>query len=202
MPPTRQPAPDAGDVTKLLQQMAQGDHSVLDEVFPMVYEDLRRVARGQRRGRRSHTLGTTALLHEAYLKFSRSGRAPAIADREHFFALAATAMRQILLDEAKRRLRAKRGAGSRPTQFDEARHDPHRLDDSDARQAEFMVALDQALGTLGQLHDRVRKVVEYRFFGGLSESEIAGVLGVDRRTVRRDWAKARAWLALELTPSS
>ncbi|MDA8016282.1 MAG: ECF-type sigma factor [Thermoanaerobaculia bacterium] len=195
MPPPAGTTADSRDVTSLLQRMTQGEPGALDDLFPLVYDDLRRVAQGQRRRAASQTLGTTALLHEAYLKFARSGGATPYVDREHFFAIAAKAMRQILLDEAKRRLRKKRGGDAPRTDFDEQRLGS----DTEVRQAELMVSLDQALDQLGRLHDRVRQVVEYRFFGGLSEQEIANLLGIDRRTVRRDWAKGRAWLALEFS---
>lgn len=186
------PAPPAnGEVTLLLHRLADGEEAVLDEVFPIVYAELRRIARGQRR--RSGpglTLDTTGLLHEAYLRFARREE-HLYVHREHFFAVAATAMRHILLDEAKRRTRHKRGG--------DAQH--HTLDPEQLRidrQAELMIALDQGLRKLGRIQDRARKVVEYRFFGGLTEDETARILGIDARTVRRDWAKARAWLAIEL----
>ncbi|MEM7048865.1 MAG: ECF-type sigma factor [Acidobacteriota bacterium] len=184
-------APDAGRegaVTVLLQRMAAGEAGVLDELFPLVYGELRRIARGQRR--RGATLDTTGLLHEAYLRFARRER-HVYNHRQHFYAVAAKAMRQILLDEAKRRLRAKRGGGAQRASLD-----PEQL--RIEQQAEMMIALDQGLEKLGRVKERAKQVVEYRFFGGLTEEETARLLDVDVRTVRRDWAQGRAWLAVEL----
>lgn len=180
-----------GAVTLLLERLADGEDQALDELFPIVYSELRRIARGQRRRGGPHlTLETTGLIHEAYLRFAKADR-HVYSHRQHFYAVAAKAMRQILLDEAKSRLRQKRGGGAQ-----RATLDPEQLKVEE--QAEFLVALDQGLEKLGKIKERVRRVVEYRFFGGLTEEETAEVIGVDARTVRRDWAKARAWLALEL----
>ena len=153
--------PSDGSVTLLLQRMADGEDAVLD-----------------------------ALIHEAYLRFAKRDR-HLFSHRQHFFAVAARAMRQILLDEARRRQRSKRGGGAQRESLDP---ELLRIDE----QAEAMIALDQALDKLGRIEERARTVVEHRFFAGLTESETAGLLGVDARTVRRDWAKARAWLAVEL----
>lgn len=186
------PASD-GAVTLLLERLAEGEEEVLDELFPIVYAELKKIARGQRRRRGSHlTLETTGLIHEAYLRFAK-GEQHVYSHRQHFYAVAAKAMRQILLDEAKRRLRHKRGGGAQRASLD-----PDQL--KIEQQAELMVALDQGLEKLGRIQERARRVVEYRFFGGLTEQETARAIGVDARTVRRDWAKARAWLALELGP--
>lgn len=183
--------PSEGEVTVLLQRLASGEDGALNEVFPMVYSELRRIASGQRHRRAGGTpIETTALIHEAYLRFARRDR-NLYSHRQHFFAVAARAMRQILLDEARSRLRQKRGG--------EAHHesiDPEQLKIEE--QAELMIALDRGLEKLGQIQERARQVVECRFFGGLTEEETAEVIGVDARTIRRDWAKARAWLAIEL----
>ncbi len=183
--------PSEGEVTVWLQRLAGGEDGALNEIFPMVYSELRRIASGQRQRRAGHTpLDTTALIHEAYLRFARRDQ-HLYSHRQHFFAVAARAMRQILLDEARSRLRHKRGG--------EARHeslDPERLKIEE--QAEFMIALDRGLEKLGKIQERAKQVVECRFFGGLTEEETAEVVGVDPRTIRRDWAKARAWLAIEL----
>ena len=184
-------SPSDGAVTLLLQRLVDGEEEVLDELFSMLYTELRQIASGQRRRRGSNLgLNTTALIHEAYLRFSKRD-AHLYSHRQHFFAVAAKAMRQILLDEAKSRLRDKRGGG---VQHDSLDPQSLKID----QQAELMVALDRALGKLGELDPRVRNVVEYRYFGGLTENETADLVGVDPRTVRRDWAKARAWLAIEL----
>lgn len=190
-PPSNQASDSRGEVTLLLERLADGEESALNELFPLVYTELRRIARGQRRrGAQSATLDTTALLNEAYLRFARLDH-HLYSHRQHFFAVAARAMRQILLDEAKGRLRQKRGAGAGHDSLDP---EQLRIDE----QAEFMIALNSGLEKLGRVKERVRRVVEYRFFGGLTEAETAEVLGVDARTIRRDWAKGRAWLAMEL----
>lgn len=192
---TREPnSESSGEVTVLLGRLAAGEDGVLERVFPLVYDELRRIAKGQRRRSPSawdsSTLNTTALLHEAYLRFAK-GERHLYTHREHFYAVAAKAMRQILIDEARRRLTKKRGGGaqevSNPTESAAV-----------VEQAEFLLALHQGLDRLGNLEPRARDVVEYRFFGGLSEAETAKVLDVHIRTVRRDWVKARAWFQLEL----
>jgi RNA polymerase sigma factor (TIGR02999 family) len=188
-------APSDQEITVVLQRLADGEKQALDELFPMVYAELRRIARGQRRQRGpGATLQTTALLHEAYLRFAKAGTQE-YDHREHFYAVAAKAMRQILLDEARRRLRKKRGGDVERASID---LDELRSDE----QAEFMIALDQGLEKLGRLDERVRRVAELRYFCGLTEDEVAGVLDVNARTVRRDWAKAKAWLALEFAPGT
>lgn len=176
--------PPAGQVTRYLREMREGDPEALDRMFPLVYEELRRLARRQvRRERADATLGATSLVHEAYLKLTAGGGADA-SDRPHFLALAARAMRQILVDHARRRTAERRGGGwVRTTLTDGSRAVELDLDE--------ILALDAALGAL---EPRQRRVVEGRFFAGMSESEIAGALGVSVRTVSRDWVKARAWL--------
>ena len=183
--------PTDGDVTQLLCRLADGEASALDALLPVVYSQLRRIAQGQRRrGKRTPTLVTTELVHEAYLRFAKKDR-QVYNHREHFYAVAALAMKQILLDEAKSRLSQKRGGDA----------EAETLDPNQARidqQAELMVALDRSLEKLGKLKLRVRQVAEYRYFGGMTEEETARALGVDVRTVRRDWAKARAWLSVDM----
>jgi RNA polymerase sigma factor (TIGR02999 family) len=186
------PSPDAGPITDLLLQVGVGDASAMDRLFPLVYDELRRAARrALRRERPDHTLGTTGLVHEAYLKLVDQSRV-GWRDRAHFFAVAALAMRRILVDYARRQRRAKRGGGGAVISLDES------LVSLDER-AENLVALDEALTRLGQLNPRLSSVVECRFFGGLTEDEIAEALGVTVRTVKRDWAKARGWLYQELS---
>ncbi len=179
-----------GDVTQLLEAAVAGDSQALDRLVPLVYEDLRRVAHRQldREGG-GHTLQTTALIHEAYLKLA-SGGAMSATSRAHFLAIAARAMRQVLVDYARRRKAAKRGGGViSVTLGDEAGTPDTSADD--------LLALDDALK---QLDPRQRQVIECRFFGGMEEKDIAEALGVSERTVRRDWVKARAWLYKELYP--
>lgn len=137
-----------------------------------------------------HTLGTTGLVHEAYLRLIEQ-RSADIEDRRYFFALAARAMRQVLIDYARRQHAEKRGGGDRPLSLDE------NVGALDIR-AEVLLALDEALERLGELERRLAQVVECRFFAGLTEDETADVLGVTARTVRRDWVKAKGWLYGEL----
>jgi RNA polymerase sigma factor (TIGR02999 family) len=173
-----------GEVTRLLRAARDGDASAIDRIVPLVYEDLRRVARRQL-GRRfgPSSVRPTELVHEAYVKLS-SGGAEAAADRAHFLAIAARAMRQVLIDEARRRKAARRGGGwVRATLSGN-----HWVADFDVDE---LLTLNDALD---ELDPRQRQVVECRFFGGMEEAEIAEALGVTERTVRRDWVKARAWL--------
>ena len=186
-------------VTDLLALAAAGNREALDQAFPLVYDELQRLARRQlRREADGHTLGTTALVHEAYLRLVDQTRY-AWRDRAHFLALAATAMRRILVDHARRYHAAKRGGAARPISLDA----PGALAalTVEAR-AELLVDLDEALATLATLDARQARVVECRFFGGLTEEETAGALGISLRTVRRDWAKARSWLYQALYPAS
>lgn len=174
---------EPGEVTRLLAAADAGDASALDRLLPLVYDELRRIAEAQLRGERAgHTLQPTALVHETYLKLAGSDL-PA-ASRAHFLAIAARAMRQALVDHARRRDRAKRGGGRRPVTLTGGSW-------SEEMDLDELLALDAALD---ELDARQRQVVECRFFAGMSEQEIADVLDVTPRTVRRDWVKARAWL--------
>ena len=172
------------EVTQLLAAARSGDRGALDRIIPLVYDDLRRLAgRELRRELGARTLHATALVHELWLKLSAGAPVDA-ASRTHFMAIAARAMRQVLVDQARRRNTAKRGSDWHPT----------TLGDGDAAvdvDAEEMLALNDALD---RLDDRQRQVVELRFFGGLEEREIAEVLKISERTVRREWTKARAHL--------
>jgi RNA polymerase sigma factor (TIGR02999 family) len=182
------------DVTGLLQRASDGDPVAFDAVFPVVYDQLRGMAHRQlRRENVGHTLGTTALVHEAYLRLVDQ-RQSRFKDRAHFFAIAATAMRRILVDHARRHGALKRGAGARRVPLDSV--DLLAVED----RADLLVALDAALVRLADLDARQAKVVECRFFGGLTEDETAEALGVSARTVKRDWAKARSWLYADLYP--
>lgn len=178
-------------VTQLLRRMRDGDEAALDQLIRSVYGELRIIARRQL-GRRGgeHTLQTTALVHEAYLRLSNA-ETMAWVDRCHFFAVAATAMRQILVDHARRQASAKRGGGWRRIDFEHARLDVHE-------QTELLIEIDDALQRLSALDPRLTRVVECRFFAGMTEDETATALGITDRTVRRDWIKARAWLHLAL----
>jgi RNA polymerase sigma factor (TIGR02999 family) len=186
------PPADAAPITDLLIQASGGDAAAIDRLLPVVYDQLHRIAHRALQGERSgHTLGTTGVVHEAYLKLVDQTRV-GWRDRAHFFAVAALAMRRILVDYARRHRRAKRGGGASIVTLDDG---VVSLDE----RAENLVALDEALTRLSELNPRLSRVVECRFFGGLTEEEIAEALGVTTRTVKRDWAKARGWLYQELT---
>lgn len=180
------------EITTLLDAARAGSTGALDEVFAVIYDELHELARCQRgRWRGDYTLNTTALVHEAYLKLVGRGRA-GWSDRAHFLAVAATAMRQILVNYAQMRSAQKRGGGA-----------PHvSLQDigpiMDAETAEDVLALHEALGRLARLNERQAKVVEARFFAGMPVRETAEVLGVSPATVKRDWALASAWLHKEI----
>ena len=180
-----------GQVTQLLIACADGDREAFDRLFPLVYDELRRVAHNRLRGERpDHTLNTTALVHEAYLKLVGLNEIR-YESRAHFFAIAAQAMRNILVTYAHRRNAQRRGGGRRAEPLDEA------LVITD-QQVEDILALDEALGRLKAINERQHKVVEYRFFAGLGVEETATVLGVSPATVKRDWSFSRAWLNREL----
>ena len=178
-----------GDVTQLLEAVRGGDSQAMDRLVPLVYEELRALAKRELyREQPGHTLHATALVHEAYLKLAGSG-IPA-SDRAHFLAIAARAMRQVLVDHARRRKAVKRGGElARTTLTDSGAPVEFRPDE--------LIALDEAME---RLDPRQRQVVEFRFFAGMEEKEIAEVLGVSDRTVRREWVKARAWLYRSLYP--
>jgi RNA polymerase sigma factor (TIGR02999 family) len=178
------------DVTQLLVAYGQGDRQAFDQLLPMVYDDLRRIARRQLRSQPGQTLDTTSLVHESYLKMVDQRKAD-WQSRIHFLAVAARAMRQVIISYARRRGAAKRGAGSIRETLDEGRI-------AVADQAEQLLALDQALNRLAERDERLVRVVECRFFAGLKEEETAEALGVSLRTVQRDWMRARAWLREEL----
>ncbi|HVH38440.1 MAG TPA: sigma-70 family RNA polymerase sigma factor [Gemmatimonadaceae bacterium] len=183
---------DTGEVTRLLVAARAGDRESMDRVMPLVYEELRRLARRQLSHERpGHTFDSGALVHEAYLKLTRLERVQ-WQDRVHFFSIASRLMRRILIDRAEHRDAAKRGGGDTPVTLDDltvAADDRH----------ERFVALDEALTRLEALNPRQCRVVECRFFGGLSLDETATALDVSPATVKRDWTMARAWLNRELT---
>jgi len=179
------------DTTQLLRAWAAGDPSALDALTPRVYQELRRLAGHYMRDEcRSNTLQPTALVHEAFLRLI-DGKSVDWRDRAHFFAVCALLMRRILLDSARRRSAAKRGGASPRVSVEDA------LDVGVERDRE-LIALDGALDQLRQVDPRKARMVELRFFGGLSVEEAAEVLGVSVDTVGRDWRLARAWLLSEL----
>ena len=180
------------EVTELLEAWKQGDEEAPNRLFPVVYSELRRIAH-RRRGPVGDTLRTTALVHETYLKLVGGARASYV-DRGHFFAVAARAMRHILVDAARRRAAEKRGGKVQFTTLEEGRVPVEE------RAAE-VVALDEALQLLEELDPRLVQIVEMRFFAGLSVEETAEALSLSTATVKRDWRKARAFLNQRLGPA-
>jgi RNA polymerase sigma factor (TIGR02999 family) len=177
-------------ITDLLLEIRGGNPVAMDRLFDAVYGELRRIAGRQLQGERTgHTLGTTGLVHETYLKLADQTRVQ-WQDRSHFYKVAAVAMRRILVDYARRH-RAKRRGG-------EAQRVTLNENATAAERGETLLALDEALERLARLNPRLGQVVECRYFGGLTEQETAEAMGVTLRTVQRDWAKARGWLYLDL----
>lgn len=180
------------DITQALNATAAGDRRSLDEALPLVYEQMRLIARRALSGERAdHSLTPTALVHEAYLKLARLERVT-WGGRAHFFAACAKEMRRVLIGHARGRRAVKRGAGAEHTELDNA------LVAAQER-PELLVSLDEALLRLEQLNPRQARVVECRFFAGMDVPETAEVLGVSPATVKRDWVVARAWLNRELS---
>lgn len=183
---------EAGDVTVLLRQLAGGDRQALGELVPLVYEQLRVIARRQMANEPvGHTLDATAVIHEAYLRIAELDRIKWV-DRSHFFAVASQAMRRVLVNHAHSRKTQKRGGDRRRVTLG----DPPDMGSVDAL---TVVALDQALDRLATVDERQVRVVECRFFGSMSIEETASALGISPATVKRDWAMARAWLNRELS---
>lgn len=185
----------AHSVTQLLDQWNHGDREALDKLMPLIYEELRKMARRYMSQQNpGHTLQTTALIHEAYLRMVNQ-QEKHFENRAHFFGVAAQAMRHILVDYARARHTAKRGGGVRPISLEEAALvTPER--------AAELVAFDDALKELEKLSKRQSRVVELRYFGGLTVEETATVLDVSPETVMRDWSMARTWLHRALRPTS
>jgi RNA polymerase sigma factor (TIGR02999 family) len=178
-------------VTELLAQARAGDSSALANVFPLIYDELRRLAHQQlRREPDGHTLSPTALVHEAYMRLIDYTRME-WAGKAHFMAVAATAMRRILVDHARGHRSLKRGGTLGRVSLDSV-----ELGTED--RAELLIALDEALQRLKQVDGRQAQVVECRFFGGMTEEETAEALGIGLRTAKRDWARAKSWLHREL----
>lgn len=182
-----------GKITSLLQDVKAGDSEAFDRLMPLVYDELQEIARRQLRGERSnHTLDTSALTHEVYLKLVDQSQVD-WKNRAHFFDLAARAMRQILIDYARKRNAEKRGGDWTRTTLST------RNLRVDVQMGELL-GLDEGLRRLQKMDERASRVVELRFFGGMTEDAVAEVLDVSTRTVQRDWRKARAWLYKELYP--
>jgi len=184
--------PQAHDVTQLLANWNQGDEAALQKLTPLVYEELRRLAHRYMQGQRpDHTLQTTALVNEAYLRLVDQSK-PGFGNRSHFLAVAATAMRQILVNHAKAQQRQKRGGGANKIELEEVAV-------ISPEQTQTVLDVDEALERLALLDSRKARVVELKYFGGLNQNEIADVLKISAVTVRRDWVFARAWLYTELS---
>jgi RNA polymerase sigma factor (TIGR02999 family) len=190
MPP-HMPEPIPADVTQLLEQWSGGDREALDEIIPLVYDELRRMARGHMAQERAgHTIQATALVNEVYLKM-KNERGSNWTNRAQFFAIAAQMMRRILVDHARQHSSAKRGGGAQQVTLEDA-----MLVSKD--NASEMLAIDEALGKLEQLDQRKSQVAVMRFFAGLTVEETAEALAISIETVARDWRFARAWLRNEL----
>ena len=182
------------ETTLLLRAWAGGDRDALEKLTPHVYRTLRRIAgRYMQNEREGHTLQATALVHEAYMELVDITNVD-WQHRAHFFAISAQIMRNILLDRARQRLAAKRGGGAERVNLDE-------LPDIGMGRARELIILDDALNTLAKMDERKARVVEMRFFGGLSVEETAEVLTVSPETVMRDWKFARSWLQAEISPN-
>lgn len=179
--------PTPRTVTELLARARSGDSSALADVFPLIYDELPRLAHQQlRREPDGHTFSPTALVHEAYMRLIDYTRLE-WANRAHFMAVASTAMRRILVDHARAHRSLKRGGGRRPVSLDD-------VELGTEERAELLVAVDEALERLKSVEPRQAQVVECRFFGGMTEEETAEALGIGLRTVKRDWARAKLWL--------
>lgn len=188
---------DSRQTFAALLARARSDASAVRDLFPLVYDQLRRIAHAQRRRSTAATLNTTAVVHEAYMRLAGRDHID-VRDRSHFMAIAAAAMRQVLIDYTRARTAAKRGGGVRAVSFDEIgaalEHGPRFTDE----QAEALLAVDDAITRLAQLSERQGRVVECRFYAGLSIEETAQAIGVSPATVKRDWAMAQSWLYRDL----
>ena len=189
---TKPPPPKPHEITELLEQWSGGNQAALDKLYPLVYEELRRLARSyMRREPKGHTLQTTALINEAYVRLVDQQQVH-WQNRSHFFAISAQIMRRILVDHARRYLHAKRGGGARKISLDEVMIVAKE-------RSEEVLMLDEALATLARVDPRRCQVVELRYFAGLNNNEIASVLKISENTVMRDWNLARAWLYQQLS---
>lgn len=183
-----------GEITQRLEAWSRGESDAVDELMPLVYDELKKLARGQlaRNPGARVTLNTTSLVHEAYLKFAGQSSLD-LEGRSHFYAVAARAMRQVLVDVARKRQAAKRGGGVAPVEFEDR-------DKPIESEVEIVLALEQALLGLGTESERCVRVVECRFFAGMSVAETAEALSVSQRTIERDWMQAKGWLRRQLDP--
>ena len=184
--------PETRDVTRMLVDWSQGDHAAMERLMPLVYDELRRLASSYlRRERSGHTLQATALVHEAYFRLIDQ-RSVTWQNRAHFFGVAAQLMRRILVDHARGRDAAKRGSGGPKISLDEAVAAPQETEID-------LVVLNDALTTLSQVDPQQSRIVELRYFGGLTIDETAEVIGVSPATIKREWNMAKAWLFREVS---
>lgn len=189
-------------MTRLLAQLQEGDREAFDQLFPLVYRELHSLAKSQRkRWSGNDTLNTTSLLHEVYLKLADQ-HAPAWKNRSHFLAVASRAMRQILIDYAKRRNRAKRGGGYLHVSFEEMREALRMPGGLTDERLDALAALDASLDRLEAANPRHSRIVECRFFGGMTIKDTAEALGISPATVKRGWSVALAWLYRDLKRSA
>jgi RNA polymerase sigma-70 factor (ECF subfamily) len=190
----KDPARSPHEITQLLAEWSNGNQTALDKLYPLVYDELHRMAsRYMNRERKGHTLQTTALINEAYVRLVDQKQVH-WENRAHFFAISAQIMRRILIDHARRHAYAKRGGGAQRISLDETALVADEC-------ASELLLLEEALKRLAELDSRRSQVVELRYFGGLNNEEIAGVLKISENTVTRDWNMARAWLYKELSGS-
>ena len=188
----------SGEITRLLHEASAGNKQAFDNLVPLVYDELHKIATSRLKIEPAgHTLTPTALVHEAYLRLVQQDRTE-WHSRAHFYAIAALAMRRILINHAKSRARQKRGAGAIQVDLDAAERLGETAVNFSDEQADELIALDTALTQLKSFNEEGAEIVEYRFFGGLQFKEIAEVTGVSEVTVRRRWAAARAWLRKEI----
>lgn len=183
-----------GELTRLLRAVENDDRAAFDQLFEAVYQQFRVIARQRMRGAVGEmTINTTGLVHESYLRLI-DGNALSYSSSQHFFATASRVMRNIIVDHARARLSAKRGAGVRPVSLDN-----HQIAIAD--QAEQLFEIDRQLSRLEASDERLARLIEMRFFGGLTEPESAAALGISVSTVQRDWARAKAWFQLHCAPA-
>lgn len=183
-----------GELTRLLRAVENEDRAAFDQLFEAVYQQFRVIARQRMRGAGGEmTINTTGLVHESYLRLI-DGNALSYSSSQHFFATASRVMRNIIVDHARARLSAKRGAGVRPVSLDN-----HQIAIAD--QAEQLFEIDRQLSRLEASDERLARLIEMRFFGGLTEPESAAALGISVSTVQRDWARAKAWFQLHCAPA-
>jgi RNA polymerase sigma factor (TIGR02999 family) len=182
------------EITSALAALSRGSPEAMDRLMPLVYRELKRIAHRQLGAEsRGHTLSTTAVVHEAYLRLAEQSRVE-WSDRGQFFAIAARAMRRVLIDYARQHAAVRRGGSSRTSVALELLEEGDSPAISITQRADSLLALDEALDNLRRMDERLARVVECRFFAGLTETETSEALGLSQRTVARDWQMARAWL--------